>query len=184
MAQKIPVIDSFDVVLDEVPVRFLLAEGPDRKLVCFRIEIGPTEQPTRLVGNDEVAINWPTPLKPITTQTLRKIPVASLIQSYLLALAKRIRDTPLAANPDSSIGQLEQEYRRRAERSAPSSRRPGRPPRYGSEHWQEVADVYRRHGGRAARKAVAEHFDVPLSTASNWIATARAKKLLPKVSGV
>ena len=125
-------------------------------------------------------------VKPITTQMLRKIPVASLIESHFMTLASSIgRGERLtrADDPENPIRRLEMELARKAETSAPSSRRPGRPATYTEDHWREVAAVYRGHGGRARRKAVAEHFSIPLKKADNWIAEARRKDLLPPYGG-
>ena len=71
----------------------------------------------------------------------------------------------------------------KAENSAPSSRRPGRPPTYTDDHWSEVAGVYQGHGGRARRKAVAERFGITLKKADNWIAEARRRGFLQPYGG-
>ena len=154
-------------------------------MICFRIEVGPNPdilgEPLTLktIGKFRV--------KPITTQTLRKIPVASLIESHFHTLAGSIaRGERLtrADVPETSIRRLEMELARKAEQSAPSSRRPGRPPTYTDDHWKNVADVYQGHGGRARRKAVAEHFGITLKKADNWIAEARRKDFLPPYNGM
>ena len=169
-------------------MRFVFGEGLHGAFVCFRIEIGPSPESagTLTFGpTSEATVKSfdKFRVKPITTQTLRKIPVASLIEAHLWTLASSIRQgkrLTRADVPETSIRRLELELGRKAEKSAPSSRRPGRPPKYSPQHWQEVADVYLAHGGRAPRKAVAEHFDIALKKADKWIAEARRKGVLPR----
>jgi hypothetical protein len=177
----VAIADEFETVIDDVPVRFLFADGQDDQLVCFRIEVGPDPD---ILGGDPLTLEsmHRFRVKPITTQTLRKIPVASLIETHLWTIRRSIdRGERLtsADDPENSMRRLEMELAHKAERSAPSSRRPGRPATYTEDHWREVADVYRGHGGRARRKAVAEHFSIPLKKADNWIAEARRKGFLP-----
>jgi hypothetical protein len=172
-------------VIDDVPVRFLFGETADGQLICFRVEVGP--DPDILGEPLTLETMRRFHVKRITTQTLRKIPVASLIEAHFQKLAPAIRRgerLTRADVPETSVRRLEMELARKAEQSAPSSRRPGRPRAYTNDHWRNVADVYQGHGGRARRKAVAEHFGIKLKKADNWIAEARRKRFLPPYNGV
>ena len=154
---------DFTEDVDGVPVRFLFGEGEGGQLVCFRIEIGASldPRPGGLTLDNIDALR----VQPVTTQTLRRIPVASMIEAHLLKLHQRIRDgeyLPHAREtledrstriPDSDLRRLELEIGARAKRSAPSYRRPGRPQKYSREHYEEVARVYRAHsGGRSPQR--------------------------------
>lgn len=57
----------------------------------------------------------------------------------------------------------------------------GRPILYGDDHYEEVAQVYRRAfaEGQPPRRAVAEWFNVSPSAASKWVAEARKRGTLP-----
>lgn len=57
----------------------------------------------------------------------------------------------------------------------------GREPMYQPSHWEEVAAVYLR-GSDHPTVDVAEHFDVPKSTARSWVAKARSLGLIAATS--
>jgi hypothetical protein len=60
----------------------------------------------------------------------------------------------------------------------------GRPPKYGPEHFVEVARVYREAYGERRRptRAVAKHFKTTPAAAAKWVARCRSLRLLPKTS--
>ena len=72
------------------------------------------------------------------------------------------------------------------------TRRGGRPPKYGPEHWQDVARIYReayeKTPNRTPTRAVARHFSkvwkkqVSETAAAKWVARCRALGLLPKTT--
>lgn len=89
---------------------------------------------------------------------------------------------------------IEVERRRHQEltalaRSEDRRSRPGPDPRRNIEHYGAVALLYARaHAeGRPPTQAVADHFDVPRSTAASWVGRARSLGLLdparPSVAG-
>ena len=63
--------------------------------------------------------------------------------------------------------------------SKPTGR--GRPPKYGPEHFEEVARVYRGAfaRNRTPTRDVARHFDVTESAAAKWVTRCREMGLLP-----
>ncbi len=172
---SIRVAYDFHKVVDGIPVRFVFGESEHGQFILFRLEIGPTLE-------DET--QHPD-VKPVTTQTLRAIPVASLVEAHLLQLARGLREGRFGPHAvevlsdgsrriaQTAMRDAELDFADTADASAPRSRRPGRPPRYADAHWRTVADVYKAHGGRAPRKAVAEHFGIDVVKASKWIRKAR-----------
>lgn len=64
------------------------------------------------------------------------------------------------------------------------TRRVGRPPKYGPEHWQKVARIYQEawSKNRTPTRAVARHFKVSETAAAKWVARCRALGLLPKTT--
>jgi hypothetical protein len=60
----------------------------------------------------------------------------------------------------------------------------GRPPKYGLDHFEDVARVYRGAfaRNRTPTRGVARHFEVTESTAAKWVARCRALGLLPKTT--
>jgi len=176
---------DFYKVVDGIPVRFVFGESEHGQFILFRLEIGPNEDETQHPD-----------VKPVTTQTLRAIPVATLVEDHLLQLARGLREGRFGPHAvevlsdgsrriaQTAMRDAELDFADSADASAPRSRRPGRPPRYAHAHWQTVADVYKAHGGRAPRKAVAEHFGIDVVKASKWIGKARELGLLtPYVGG-
>jgi hypothetical protein len=104
-------------------------------------------------------------------QLIRSVRFAELADKGRKRLLRRYPD--LLTEPDlvSAVPELTAE---------PERRRRGRPPAYGPNHYIEVrrvyVDAYRRH--RGPTKAVADHFDVPLGTAANWVRKLRDLKML------
>lgn len=62
--------------------------------------------------------------------------------------------------------------------------RRGRPPKYGPEHFEEVARVYREAFAinRTPTRAVARHFETTSAAAAKWVARCRQLGLLPETS--
>ena len=143
-----------------VVLRFANVDG---RAACVNVEVGAEFR--------EGAAFEP---QPITTSTLRAVPLARLIEQTLrMAMRDLPKHLPEGPFLDKQMSALE---------AAQNVRRPGRPPRYDEAHFAEVARVYREHGGgRAPTKAVAEHFTRTRSTAATWVSRARALGLLEPV---
>jgi hypothetical protein len=115
---------------------------------------------------------WPLPVtKPVSTATLRTIPLAQLI-------ADSRDDDAVLALLDHSSGDAPQQ----PEPAPAEPRRRGRPPTLGRDFYAEVARVYRWAHERQLppTKTVAEHIfeewetgPVDPSTAATWVSRAR-----------
>jgi hypothetical protein len=116
----------------------------------------------------------------IRTTDLRGIPVATLIaklRSAALARDKAFRAGVaelLSATNDETLGQLQ---------ALPDRLGSPRRGRYPDDHWSTVAKVYEEawQGRDDPTAAVAEHFDLPHSTAAKHVARARDLGLLPRL---
>jgi hypothetical protein len=60
----------------------------------------------------------------------------------------------------------------------------GRKPKYGREHFEEVARIYRLaySRNRTPTRAVARHFDATAAQAAKWVARSRQMGLLPRTA--
>jgi hypothetical protein len=157
---------DFWEIVDGVPVRFMFSES-DERLVCTRLEIGAPFDDPEEKGLDP---------RPVTTELLRRIPVARMIDARLLKL---VRDVRRLGPPISDLDQATSDFADRAEvsaKSAKSAKRPGAPLRYGDDHYEKVMRVYEGHGGSAKRQAVAKAFYLSPSTASKHIAEAKRRR--------
>jgi hypothetical protein len=154
---------DFWEMVEGVPVRFMFSESGER-LVCTRLEIGAPFDDPEQKGLDPHAV---------TTELLRKIPVARMIDARLLKL---VRDVRRLGPPTSDVDEGMSDFADRAEVSAKPAKRPGAPLRYGDDHYEEVMGVYEGHGGRAKRQAVAKAFYLSPSTASKHIAEAKRRR--------
>lgn len=141
-------------------------------------------------------------LERITTARLRQVNLAQTIDA---ALFDRLRDlqeleehyAPSEEETERRLESVDEEMRaallagsqylpmlpgirrqKAAAEAAVGGKRRGRPPLYDDAHFRHVLDVYRQHGGRAKRKAVAEHFKLSKSTASKHIKEARKREAL------
>jgi hypothetical protein len=116
---------------------------------------------------------------PLTTTLLRDIPLATLID----------RDRASQSAKEQVTHLLAAEIRQKGKGfhfvsvpvHTPASRKGGRRPLYGPQHFQEVAKVYAETwqlGRKAPTTAVAERWHVTPSTAAKWVARARQMRLL------
>jgi hypothetical protein len=150
--------------LPRIVLRFAEVDG---RMACVNVEIGADFE-----GKEGL-----DPL-PVTTEVLRRIPLARLVQE---SLWKAVRQYDAVASGAFSPSLAEHAKARlpAARASTERPKRPGRPRIYDEKHYEEVASVYRQHsGGRAPTKAVTEHFRVTKSTAAKWVARARQMGLL------
>jgi hypothetical protein len=158
-----------------VQLRFAEVEG---RIVCVGLEIGP---PLRKAGkreflqlaDDEQMAD--RELDALTAAEIR-LPLGSLVDDALAAGVRMLDGLGTWASPETAAA---------GKRSLPSyeqtideKKKPGRPPLYAQEHFEEVARVYRA-GGRAPTKAVSERFSVQKATAAKWVSRARAMGLIP-----
>jgi hypothetical protein len=151
-----------------VDVRFAEVGG---RLVCIGLELGPKVVDDPKEGPVFIAVE-PDDLRELTASEMR-FPLRRVIDAALqAALMVRAGTGDFEADARAfrrDMNTLE------AERAEPR-KRPGRPPSYGSDHFEAVAQIYSKHlrdGGRAPTKAVADHFKVQKSTAAKWVARAR-----------
>jgi hypothetical protein len=161
-----------------VPVRLMFAEV-DGRLVCVRVELGPDFEDTQ----------QPDPVR-ITTELLRTIPITRLTDDLLVTLAEQARAASAAANLEAMPAEQRRQWKAAAEEwrtqaESTTTKRPGRPRKYGDKHWQEVAEVYNANsGGRSPTRAVTRHFsrkwktEVSKSTAAKWVAHCRSIGLI------
>jgi len=158
-----------------VEVRFAELDG---QLVCIGVEIGPK------LSDEDVFINVKDgDLRPLAATEIR-MPLRHLIDVGLqTAVMSRTgtgdfgRDTEAFRDDLGRLNRAQTEPRKR----------PGRPPSYGEEHFEEVARVYRDHtraGGRAPTKAVQQRFQpVTKSAAAKWVSRARQMGLIEPTEG-
>lgn len=156
---------------------------PDRRRGPWAIQLtwGQVEGRVECVGFHVGSVGR---RQPVTSTVLRSIPLASLIEEKRAARSKWLRDNVTT----------EQKARQRREfaetvrslgikyREVPAKRRGGRP-RIEPEKLAEVAEVYDdafQRGDSAPTRAVANHFDMPYSTASKWVMRAREMDLLAR----
>jgi hypothetical protein len=155
-----------------VELRFAEVEG---RLVCIGLEIGPQLRDDSGYGTLEIEED--EDLEPLQTAEIR-LPLRQLIETMLEYTAMTWTPTPGVDPYDDAT----QKFAMLETAKDESKKRIGRPPLYGHKHYAEVAKVYREHeksGGRAPTKAVQTHFKTTKSSAAKWVATARAKELLP-----
>jgi hypothetical protein len=153
--------------LPRIVLRFAEVDG---RMVCVNIEIGADFD-----RDDELDP------EPITTEILRRIPLARLIEE---TLGQAVRGYEAASEWEGGIAERAKERLPAVRAGSEGRKRPGRPRLYGDEHFAEVANIYRSHsGGRSPTKAVEDHFKVNKSTAAKWVARAREIGLLEPYGG-
>lgn len=143
----------------DVSLRFAALEG---RVQCVGFSIAS-------VGDD----------RPITATLMRSVPVGRLIaevQSEAPIDVDRLGAVPsfnaLVTLAESSLSRLGPESV-----GLDSRPKPGRPRKYGPEHYAEVARVYLQSTVSPTSR-VAEHFQVPSTRAAAWVRTARDLGLL------
>jgi hypothetical protein len=144
----------------------------DGRAECIGVSLWKGVKPRDDGRYDEL----PGGVAPIRTTDLRNVPVAGLIAKLRAAMFTRDRT-----------------FRARAAELLPAELFPvsklpdplgtARPGRYPDSHWAAVARVYEEEWQERddPTKAVAEHFDIPYSTASKHVARARDLGLLPRL---
>lgn len=147
----------------EVSLRFATIEG---KVVCVGFAIVAEGEP-----------------RPVTAQLVRSVPVGGLIRDALdefpLEFSEIGDPPPLAMLV--SIAEASIERNQPTSTGTPSKRGPGRPRKYGPEHYAEVARVY-LESKSAPTSRVAKHFQVPKGRAANWVRAARDLGLIPELA--
>lgn len=119
--------------------------------------------------------------KPVTSQTLRAIPVQRLLRqaavqaSTFLAYGGATADGGSRFEAPSAI-----ERGRIATRALSAARSPRQGSPITSDHLKQVADIYRAAlaAGERPTRAICERWHVTRPTASRWVAAARAAELL------
>jgi hypothetical protein len=157
----------------EVVLRFASVEG---RMECVGVDVEPVPRGTRV----------------LTAVALRSIPLGKLVEKR----RPKPGDVNVSVEPGGIVwkgGEVNATVTPStvaavAAVGAPTvsgtaaARRGGRPPKYGPEHWQKVADVYRTAfaGKRLTpTRAVARRFKVSQSAAAKWVAKCRDLGLLP-----
>lgn len=148
----------------------LYYEWLEGRMECVGMDIRPTPKPGAL----DIPPKPGTEPEPLTTSRLRAIPLAKLIDKHRPAWTSSIT----TADMDGTIYTQTQDFRSRPRP------RGGRRPKYGPEHYAEVARVYREAyaSNRTPTLAVARHFKATSSAAAKWVAKCRDDGLLPKTS--
>ena len=147
------------------PIRWQGTDG----LYEVTLRFAPIDGRMECVGVDVQAV--PEGMRAVTAVALHSIPLGRLIEKR----RPKLGDVAIVVEPGGIVwtGQ---------EVTVSVTRRGGRPPKYGPEHWQKVADVYREAfaGGRLTpTRAVARRFKVSDSAAAKWVAKCRQLGLLP-----
>jgi hypothetical protein len=140
----------------DVTLRFAPIEG---RMECVGIDVQPVPGPRTL-----------------TAVALHSLPLGKLIEKR----RKEAGDVVVTVDTVGAIAWVGQPV------VVTVTRRGGRPPKYGPEHWQEVARIYREayeHSkNRTPTRAVARHFRVSDTAAAKWVAKCRHLGLLPKTT--
>lgn len=124
---------------------------------------------------ESIAPRPPDAYKPVSIALLRSL------RATQLAEARAVQRDLLAYTAD--LSKAGAKARRAAAQQIPlfsPGELGGRPPKYGPEHFEKVANVYADAlgRGRTPTRAVARHFDVSQTTAAKWVAKARELDLL------
>jgi hypothetical protein len=121
------------------------------------------------VGVDVRSVERTAPtnhLRPIAASALRALRIGELIDDH-----RPIEFVVVEAAGEPPVGLVVEERGRG-----------GRPPLYTAQHWDEVAETYRKafaEGRLTPTRAVARRFNVPPSTAAKWVSRCRNFGLLP-----
>jgi hypothetical protein len=150
----------------------------DGRAVCARLELGASFD----------RIDQADP-KPLTTATLRALPLSGLIEEALTSYADLLRSVIRFEWTSASGAKKRLPI---AEHGLEKPRKPGRPKLYGEgsdatlggdpDRYQKVATIYnteRQGGNRAPNKAVAQFFGVSKSCAAKWVSHSRKLGLIP-----
>lgn len=134
----------------------------DGRLECNGLEIQPLEDRGGMI---------------LTAATLRSIPLGSIIDELWRRRAAALAHDAGLPAPDASSDTYVPVFSR-VEQPRP---RVGRPPKYDTEHYQNVARVYSTAfaARRSPVKAVAEAYGVKHSAAAKWVSVARGRGFLP-----
>jgi hypothetical protein len=151
------------------PIRWRAKDG----LYDITLRFAPIDGRMECVGVDV----QPVPgTRPVTAVALHSLPLGKLIEKR----RKQAGDIVVKVDTVGAIAWVGQPV------VVTVSRRGGRPPRYGPEHWQEVAliyrDAYEHSPNRTPTRAVARHFKVSDTAAAKWVAKCRRLELLPKTT--
>lgn len=165
------------------PIRWPKANGPydvtlelewiDGRWECTGVEVRAAEL------NEDLGTPRPRsapPLIPpavVRSSVLRSLPLAKLLGKHFVG----VKLGATTQDIDGTIYTFEQDYT-----AGPSARRPGRPRKYGPEHFAEVARVYREAyaNRKTPTRAVARHFKTSQTAAAKWVSKCRELGLLPK----
>lgn len=135
----------------------------------------------------------------LTSLALRELPLGRLIEEAREEYRQGLRTSSAIEpgtdswDPNVSAEEREEllalmrtdvEERLRLAGENAGTRRRGRPPAYGPEHFARVAEIYRDawRDGENPTVAVAERMHVSRSAAAKWVARARGLGLLPETS--
>lgn len=143
---------------------------------CVRCHVYPAvEQDPHELGllGDPGRVDRSERPEPVTTSLLRSLPLGRLVEEG----RRQHRDAGAALESAGATLTPEQ-------RAAWKAGGAGRPPEYGPEHFERVADVYSRAWAAAKppTKAVAARWGVEQSTAAKWVARTRRLGLLAPTS--
>jgi hypothetical protein len=172
-----------------VELRFAELDG---RPVCVGLEVGPPVH-KEAGGVDVFAIPFvrdvdrkprlnpsERDLERLTSEEIR-FPLQALIDAALLAAVDRLElYEGLAIQPGVEPREREAIEIRARDLSAartPERKKPGRPPKYGREHFEQVAGIYNetvRAGRRDPTSTVGQRFSVSKGAAAKWVARARA----------
>lgn len=119
-------------------------------------------------------------MSPVTATVLRRLNVGSLIEEARRDAEDIRRYWATAKGVPRRAKRLAAEQARAFDES--DGRRMGRPPLYGPDHYERVAEVYMA-GGRQPRQAVARQFGISPSQASKWIKKAEDMGFLQRAEG-
>jgi hypothetical protein len=135
----------------------LFFEWVQGRMECVGLDIRPFSKPGR------------SDPEPLTTSRLRAIRLGGLIEKYRPKV------------PDQTLSGVTFQKAPTFPKGALSRRR-GRRPKYGPEHYVEVARVYREgyKRNKTPTRYVARHFRTTPSAAAKWVAKCRAYGFLPK----
>lgn len=160
--------------------------GPAGTVECVGLELRSVPVPVERLGHEDPLTSWrDVKPQPVTTSRLRRLNLATLVAQEKAALGQRISAAlPAIDEASARAGTVAREIC--AELTTAAATRPrggqtGRPARYGREHFEEVARVYREnYSGLTSTptKAVAEHFGVTSATAKKWVSRTRQMGML------
>jgi hypothetical protein len=140
------------------------------RLVCIGLEIGPA-----LEDGETFHDAQDDDLRPLQSAEIR-LPLRELVD---LALETKTVVYPAPEGDVITEEALEllNHMMTVADVTLAERKRTGRPPLYGRDHFEKVAQIYESHrakGGRTPTKAVADEMKTSKATAAKWVARARS----------